>query len=385
MKEEPCKQTEGAETGKRIRKNLLNIGVFMAEVLVLILAGPWAVRFFLPLLVGWLIAQIANPLVRFLEQHLHIVRKHSSVGIIAGAILLIVWVCYLAVTWIAGHTVYLLEHLPEYYRSLSDEMAVISANLENLAGHLSPEAGQKISELSGSLSNQLGTIVGSLGGITVGAAGNAAGKIPSLLISFLFVLLFAYFFTAQRERVHEFIKMVIPEDTRRQLQMVGNKMKFAVWGYFRAQFKIMFIVFVLLTVGLLILKVPYAVLTAAGIAILDFLPMLGTGTVLIPWAVLWALSGNLSGAAGLVVLYAVTQVTRQLIQPKMVGDSIGMDAMTTLLFLFIGYRLSGLIGMIIAIPVGLILIQFYEAGMFAGIIKSVRELAQDIHRLRTGI
>ena len=66
MKEEPCKHVEGVDTGKRIRKNLLNIGVFIAEILILVLLGPWAVRFFLPLLVGWLIAQIANPLVRFL-------------------------------------------------------------------------------------------------------------------------------------------------------------------------------------------------------------------------------------------------------------------------------------------------------------------------------
>ena len=80
MKEEPCKHVEGVDTGKRIRKNLLNIGVFITEILILVLLGPWAVRFFLPLLVGWLIAQIANPLVRFLEQHLHIVTKHSSIG-----------------------------------------------------------------------------------------------------------------------------------------------------------------------------------------------------------------------------------------------------------------------------------------------------------------
>lgn len=383
MKEEPCKHVEGVDTGKRIRKNLLNIGVFIAEILILVLLGPWAVRFFLPLLVGWLIAQIANPLVRFLEQHLHIVRKHSSMGIIAGAILLIVWICYLIVTWTAGRVVFLLEHLPEYYRSLSAEMTVISDNLESLAGHLSPEAGQKIGELTGSLSTQIGTIVGSLGGVTMGVAGNAAGKIPSLLISFLFVLLFAYFFTAQSERVQDFIKIIVPEETRRQLQLIGKKMKFAVGGYFRAQFKIMFIVFVILTAGLLILRVPYAVLAAAGIAVLDFLPMLGTGTILIPWAVLWALSGKLSSAAGLVILYAVTQVTRQLIQPKMVGDSIGMDAMTTLIFLFIGYRMAGLIGMIVAIPSGLILIQLYEAGAFAGVIASVRELADDMHRLRT--
>ena len=261
---------------------------------------------------------------------------------------------------------------------------MISDNLESLAGHLSPEAGQKIGELTGSLSTQIGTIVGSLGGVTMGVAGNAAGKIPSLLISFLFVLLFAYFFTAQSERVQDFIKIIVPEETRRQLQLIGKKMKFAVGGYFRAQFKIMFIVFVILTAGLLVLRVPYAVLAAAGIAVLDFLPMLGTGTILIPWAVLWALSGKLSSAAGLVILYAVTQVTRQLIQPKMVGDSIGMDAMTTLIFLFIGYRMAGLIGMIVAIPSGLILIQLYEAGAFAGVIASVRELADDMHRLRTG-
>lgn len=98
--------------------------------------------------------------------------------------------------------------------------------------------------------------------------------------------------------------------------------------------------------------------------ILDFMPMLGTGTVLIPWAVCCALGGKLPLAAGLLVLYAVTQVTRQLIQPKMVGDSIGVDSMTTLVFLFVGYRMGGLTGMIVAIPVGLILIQLYEAGAF---------------------
>lgn len=384
MKEELGKQTEEVEMRKRMRKNLLNISVFLIKVLLIIVAGPWLVQFFLPLLVGWLIAQIANPLVRFLEQHLHIVRKHSSVGIIVGAILLIVWLCYLAVAWTVEHVVLLLHNVPQLYQSMSDEMNVVFQNLENLAGHLSPEAGEKVVELSGSFSTQLGSIAGALGGLTVGMAGNAAGKIPALLVSFFFSLLFAYFFTAQSERVHGLFIKLTHEETRQQLQTIGKRMKFAVGGYFKAQFKIMFVVFALLTVGLLILRVPHAVLTAVGIAVLDFLPMLGTGTALIPWAILWVLSGNLSGAAGLVILYAVTQVTRQLIQPKMVGDSIGIDTLTTLLFLFIGYRVAGLIGMIVAVPVGLILLQLHEAGAFAGVTASVRELAQDIHRLRTG-
>lgn len=384
MKEETSEKIEGVKIRDRIGKNLLNVGVFAMEVLVLVLLGPWAFKFFLPMLTGWLIAQIANPLVRFLEKHLHIVRSHSSFGIIAGVILLIVLGCYYLVSWLFGEAGVLLERIPDYYHSLVQMLNTASLNLEHLAGRLSPEAGQKINEVTTLLTSNLGNLVGSLGGVTVGAAGTAAGKIPALLVSFLFVLLFAYFFIAQRERMHALAEKVIPEDTRRQISMVWKKLKYAVGGYFRAQFKIMFIVFVLLAIGFLILRVDYALLLGVLIAFLDFLPMLGTGTVLIPWAVCCALGGKLPMAAGILILYAVTQVTRQLIQPKIVGDSIGIDPMTTLVFLFVGYRIGGIIGMIVAVPVGLILIQLYEAGAFDHVIESCRELAADIHTLRRG-
>ena len=135
------------------------------------------------------------------------------------------------------------------------------------------------------------------------------------------------------------------------------------------------IVAAILAVGFLFMRIDYAVLIAAVIALLDFLPMLGTGTVLLPWALFCALSDGLPRAAG--------QVTRQLIQPKMVGDSIGIDTLTTLFLLFIGYRLSGIIGMIIAVPAGLILIQLYEAGAFENVIKNIRELAEAIRSWRS--
>jgi predicted PurR-regulated permease PerM len=145
----------------------------------------------------------------------------------------------------------------------------------------------------------------------------------------------------------------------------------------------MFVVFLILAVGFAILKIDYGILLAVLIAFLDFLPMLGTGTALIPWALFFALSGSWARAAGLLILYAVTQVTRQLIQPKMVGDSIGVDTLTTLFLLFIGWRLGGIIGMILAIPIGVILIQLYEAGAFDLVLQSIRELYQDIHSWRT--
>lgn len=365
---------------QRIKRNLLNIGIFILEVLLIVLLGPWAVKFFLPMIVGWIIAQIANPLVKFLEKHLHIVRKHSSFGIIVGAILLIVLGGYYLAAWLVRESIQFLRSLPDYYQVMMEGIRAISENLQGIASRMSPDMREQIASLTDELTSNLGSIVSGLGGGTV----EVAVKIPSLLVSFFFVLLFAYFFIAQRERIHRIARALMPADTREQLQMVWTNLKHAVGGYFRAQFKIMFVVFVILAVGLLIMGIDYGIFLAVLIAFLDFLPMLGTGTALIPWALFFALSGNLPRAAGLLVLYGVTQVTRQLIQPKMVGDSIGVDTLTTLVFLFVGYRISGILGMIIAIPVGLILIQLYEAGAFANIMNSFKELSADIHEFRFG-
>ncbi len=377
------RNTEKDSCRRRVRKNLLNIGIFVGEVLFLLFAGPALVRFFLPVIVGWLIAQMANPLVRFLENHLHIVRKHSSFGIIFGAIFLIVVGCYYAVLWLYKELGMLMGRLPVYYQALVEGLDRIAENMQGIASRMPLDTREKIADFTEHFTAYLGQIISGLGGGTIEVAGNAARNIPSLLISFFFVLLFAYFFIAQRERIHRIGNLILPESAKTQLHMVWGKLKYAVGGYFRAQFKIMGVVGVILAVGFLVMRIDYAILLAALIALMDFLPMLGTGTALIPWAIFCALSDAMPRAAGLMVLYAVTQVTRQLIQPKMVGDSVGIDTLTALFLLFIGYRVSGLLGMIIAVPAGLILIQFYEAGAFEHIIRNVRELKEFIDEYRS--
>ncbi len=376
MSGEPPKENQGESEYIRLRRNLLNIGIFAAEILLLVFAGPALVRFFLPVIIGWLIAQLANPLVHLLEKHLHIVRKHSSFGVIFGAIFLIVALCYYAALWIWQEAGELVQRLPVYYQALVQGLDKIAENLQSVADRMPLETREKIADFTEHFTDYLGRIVSSLGGGTVEAAGNAAKNIPSLLISFIFSLLFAYFFIAQRERVHRILRHVIPEQTREGLRMVWGNLKYAVGGYFRAQFKIMGVVGLILAAGFLFMQIDYAVLLAALIALMDFLPMLGTGTALLPWALFCALSDALPRAAGLLVLYVVTQLTRQLIQPKMVGDSIGVDTLTTLFLLFVGYRVSGLLGMILAVPAGLIVLQLYEAGAFEHMMKNVRELME---------
>ena len=384
MSEDAHKTTEGAVLIKRIGRNVLNVGIFLVEVLFLILAGPALLKFFMPVVLGWLIACIANPLVKFLEKRLHIVRKHSSFVVILGAILLIVLGCYYGITALFYEGAKIVERFPTYYATLLDSLNHLGDQLQQLVGRMSPEMSDKIEQLTDLITSNLGQIAGSLGSITVGAAGNVAKNIPSILISFLFTLLFAYFFIAQRDRIQKMARKLVPTDTAGQLKLVWNRLTYALGGYFRAQFKIMGIVGIILFVGFLVMRIEYAVFLALIIAVLDFLPMLGTGTVMIPWALYLVLCGNLPLAAGLVILYAVTQVTRQLIQPKMVSDSIGIDTLTTLVFMFIGWRAAGLIGMIVAVPVGLIILKLSEAGAFDHILKSIKELREDIHALRRG-
>ena len=146
----------------------------------------------------------------------------------------------------------------------------------------------------------------------------------------------------------------------------------------------MFVVSFILLAGFVILGVTYGFLLAILIAMLDFLPIFGTGTVLIPWAVFRLFTGNYAYAVGLILIYVTTQVVRQIIQPKIVGDSMGLPPLTTLFLLYLGFKVRGIAGMIMAVPIGLIVINFYKYGAFDSLIENVKLLIKEIHEMRRG-
>lgn len=156
----------------------------------------------------------------------------------------------------------------------------------------------------------------------------------------------------------------------------------AVGGYFIAQFKIMGVIAAILFVGFVILEVDYAILWALLIAFLDFIPFLGTGTAIWPWAAFQLATGDYYLAVGLMIIYLICLLVHQLLQPKFVGDTVGMDPLTTLIFMFMGYRISGVLGMIFAVPAGIILINLYKAGAFKKMIEDVRSMISDFNEYR---
>ncbi|WP_122642314.1 sporulation integral membrane protein YtvI [Luxibacter massiliensis] len=356
----------------------------LAATAAFVIIGVKAIGYLMPFVVGWIISAIATPLVNWLEKRLKIVKKLGSALIVIVVLGLIVLALYVTVTRISEEVGDLVKNFPELYAQLEDGLRQIGSTLSGAFSRL-PEAVQNgWNALVKNLDQSAGDMVSRISQPTVTAAGNFAKKLPSYLISFIVALMSAYFFTVQREEVIQWLKKVSPPSVEKRMSLVMDNLRYAVGGYFKAQFKIMAVVFLILFVGFIVLGVHYSALIAFLIAFLDFLPFFGTGTAMIPWALYKFLMGDYKLAVALAIIYVVTQLVRQLLQPKLVGDSMGMNPLVTLLLLYIGYRVSSVLGMILAVPIGMVLINMCQAGAFDYILDDVRILVEGILGLRDG-
>lgn len=363
-------------------KVIVSLAFSLAGTVLFLAAGYKLMIFFMPFVIGWIISSIAAPLVNLLEKRVKIVRKLGSALIIIAVLAGIVFLVYLLASTLRKEIEALIWDMPSMYRDLEAGLREIGEGMQGIHKRLPKGIGEAFEGVLSSLDKQAGNIVGNISTPTVTAAGKFAKKIPSALVAVIVTFISAYFFIADRDEVLRFAKRITPEPIVRRMTMVCDNLKYAVGGYFKAQFKIMAVVFVLLSAGFMIMRLNFTFLLAFLIAFLDFLPFFGTGTALLPWAVYKFLIGNYKMAVGLLVLYGVTQLVRQLIQPKLVGDSIGMNPLLTLVFLYMGYKTGGIFGMIFAVPAGLIMINLYKAGAFDYILDDMKILAEGVLSLR---
>lgn len=361
---------------------LVNFVLTLTVLLLILLLGPKLLRFFMPFVIAFIISSIANPIVRFMEKKIKIARKYSSVFMIVLVLGAVVGILYLLIAFLVKQTMNLYEDRFDIY----DELAALFNNFANNLGGL-------LEKLPDGLQNALGNLQDSLSswarnfvaGIELpgfSAVGSYVGSVVEVIFFSIITVLAAYFLTAERDNMGEWLAKVMPESVKRYYRMIVDSFKRAVGGYFKAQFKIMIILVIIMFVGFEILDIDYSFLLAFGIAFLDFLPVFGTGAVFWPWLVVDIVVGDYKQAIFLGILYLVCQLVKQILQPKMVGDSVGINPLAALLYMFIGYKFAGVIGMIIGIPVGMILVSLYQAGLFDQLIKGMKILVHDINEFR---
>ena len=364
---------------KKYVRIILNIVVPVLTIIVVCVGGGKLFGFFFPFAVGWMIAMIANPVVHFLEKRIRLVRSHSSFVLIVGTLALVVLGLYFLIGWCIREAGKFISALPGLYAELEREILLAAAGLSKTFHFVPADLETSLGELVGGI----GAVIGDYAQQAAASAGGVVARtLPDILVNTVVILLSSYFFLADHDKLAAKLWCWIPESAKRYLRLLRHDIRNLVGGYFMAQFRIMFVVALIMCIGLWILDVPYFVLVAVLIALLDFLPMFGTGTVLVPWALVKLFTGEFGYAFSLVLLYVITQAVRQLIQPKIVGDSIGLSPLPTLFLLFIGYRVKGLAGMIMAVPVGMLVIKLYEYGLFDSLICNVKLLMKEIGQLR---
>ena len=367
---------------KRCFRMILNIVIPLLGLCLVIFLGPRLLHFFMPFVVGWILALLANPLVRFLERRVKLVRRHGSMLIIIAALAIVIGLFYGASLLVYREMGSFLADAPEIYQSVIAEIENALQNGRKLAEYFPQNLQPPLLAFSDNLDGLFGKLVSRAAEPTVQIAGHVAKSIPNLLVNMVIIILSSYLFLADRESIMRWLKEHLPAFVFRYIEYMKRDAKGLIGGYFLAQFRIMCVVALILAAGFLVLGVRYGVLLAFLTAILDFLPIFGTGTVLFPWAVVKLFAGEYAYATGLTLLYILTQVVRQIIQPKIVGESMGLPPLMTLFLLYLGFKLRGLTGMILAVPVGLVFINFYKYGAFDSMIRNFRMLMESIQKFR---
>lgn len=359
---------------KKLQKIGLDYLFAILTVLFIIFIVPRLISFLLPFVIGYIISLLANPFVRFMEKRVKIIRKHGSALIIALAITGVVALLYFSVSAFVGQFSSLAEDAPNLIENIKTETSIISDRFMKIYDKLPPMIQNYLTKIkNGFLSAGSSTNSGGLG-LNFQWVSQTAKNIVDVLFAIFFSIMSAYFFTADKDILSTAFKKIFPQSLLDKTNSVTGHIKKAVGGYFKAQLKIMIVMVAIMYVTLKLTKVEYSFLISLGIGILDLLPVFGTGAVLWPWALYKLLLGDYFMAAVLMILYAACQIIKQLLQPKVVGDSIGMDSFMTLFLLFIGYKIGGLIGILIAIPVGLVLINLFKAGAFDTLINDTKYL-----------
>lgn len=368
-----------------VRENLKLVANLLISLVILLLCiflVPRIILFFMPFVIGWIISCIANPFVVFLERKLKIRRKAGTVVVIVMVIAAVIGIGYGlgVVLWrqISGF----VGEVPAMWESVRRDFDNLGVLINQYIGVRSPKLADALNNLGSTIGDMITNLPKSLNVSTFEGMGSMVGNIASVIISTIMCILSAYFFIADREWCGRFLNKHLPKSVTHKYGVFSSSLKQAVGGYFKAQLRIEVWMYVLLLVGLTVMKVRYGLLIALLMAFLDFLPFFGTGIVLVPWAAVTFIGGNYLRGIGFLIIWGAGQLFRQLIQPKIMGESIGMEPIPTLFLLFTGYRIAGVGGMLIAVPLGIIIVNMNDAGFFDTPKYSVKLLVKNINTFR---
>ncbi|WP_159649850.1 sporulation integral membrane protein YtvI [Erysipelothrix aquatica] len=309
------------------------------------LVFKFSVKYLTPFIIGFVIASLLKPIILKLVKMFG-ENKYLRIGVIVVFYIIVGIVIFgltlAAISGIQG----VVKHAPTYVEStLIPALTSIFNYVESLFEHINPEILSNLSEVTNAISKQIQQLAGTVSTSAISFLTRFVSSLPNLFISILIAIISSFFFTLDYKNVVDTVLAYLPQRWVQFMYDVKGGFFDTVGKYMKAYAKLMTLTFIELSIGFALIGVGNPIGLAFMISIVDILPVLGTGTVMIPWTIIELVMGNFERAIGLFVIYVVITVIRNILEPKVVGDQIGLHPLVTLICIFVGMRLAGIIGL----------------------------------------
>lgn len=332
------------------------------------------IKLLFPFIFAFIISLAADPLAEKLHKKFKLPRSLTAilviiliVGIVGGLLTAVIWK-------VGSELKSIYIQLPQIYDEAVNMIENISESLSRFYSVLPEDIRTAFDSMGENFQLWVSSLISDNYKPVMTGAGNVAKSLPSVFIGIIVFILALYFMISAQTPVKESAKKFLPAKMTKGITVLSNQMKRYLGGYVKAQLIIMSIAFVIIFTGMSILRVQYSLLIALAVAIFDALPFFGSGAILIPWAVISFITSDIRMGIGMLIIYLSVVLTRQMIEPKIVSSNIGMNPLMTLMAMYIGYKIFSIGGMILGPVLLMLIISFYKAGAFDGLIKFSKKI-----------
>ncbi|MHB1406653.1 MAG: sporulation integral membrane protein YtvI [Desulfitobacteriaceae bacterium] len=345
-----------------VRKVLVTIGI-IAGVILFPLALYYVLPHFLPFIVAYVLALVIEPVIQWLRKQFS-VKRFAAVNITYFFFLSsLFFLGYFIVTKFTAEMMDFIRYFQHNFPEIQAWLTGVYDSMQKSFLLAPPQIAEPTSQALAKLGNELTNA--NLLGLIGSYAYNITTSIPNFFILLILIAVSLYLISLNLENIKKSFFGVFKDRSRHKLELVLKDLRKATIGFLESQVILSSITYIISAIGLMILGARYALAIALVIVLVDILPILGTGTVFIPWAVYAWSKGNTFLGVGLIILFVVINVIRRIIEPKILGERIGLSPLSTLISIWVGFKVLGIAGVFLG-PVVIIL---YRSLVRAGVIR----------------
>ena len=335
--------------------DLANKTVFFGGIFLLAaLAGKFLWAAVLPFFVAWVVSLPIRAFALRLSKKTKLNFKFCGVICLVLILATLFFLLKIGLSLLCGEILSLYDRLIRDPRMILEFVESASERLRSAGGVFSIfDKLSESEELSGiaeslkiAFSDAISSAVSSVGQKISGAAVNTASKIPSALLLFIVFFSSCFYFTCDDGKISGFFVNLFPDNLKGSMSRLKSSIKEIVLGYISASLLLCLITFLVVLVGLLCIGCRYAILMSLVVALVDMLPILGSGVILVPWSIFCFLWSDIKTGIALLIIWVITAVVRQIAEPKLIGKRIGLHPLASVAAVYIGAKTFGFIGIV---------------------------------------